>query len=392
MRRPAPRSRRSRDTDTLSWLSHSRPTATAFSPAPATTRQGCGATPRPNVTLTGHTDVVTAAALSPDGKRVVTGSKDKTARLWDAGPAPRSRRLRDTKTASTPSPSRPTASASSPALTTARPSCGTRRPARRSRRSMDTKTIVTAGLSPDGKRILTGAGDKTARLWDAATGAALATLEGHTAPSPPSPSRLMASAFSPAPGIRRRGCGTRRPAPRSRRSMDTKTLSPRLPSRPTASACSPAPSTRRRDCGTLRPGLRPTLEGHDSLSLPSPSRLTAGWFSPAPSTKRRGCGTLRPGPRSRRSRDTSAYQRRRLSPDGKRVLTGSADRRQGCGTRRPALRSRAEGHTDAVCASPSRPTASGFSPAPTTRRQGCGMFFLPLQPSSTRSRHPRLAV
>jgi WD40 repeat protein len=37
-------------------------------------------------TLTGHTDVVRAVAFSPEGKRVLTGSDDNTARLWDLFP------------------------------------------------------------------------------------------------------------------------------------------------------------------------------------------------------------------------------------------------------------------------------------------------------------------
>jgi WD40 repeat protein len=33
-------------------------------------------------TLTGHTDRVNSVAYSPDGKRIVTGSWDKTAKVW----------------------------------------------------------------------------------------------------------------------------------------------------------------------------------------------------------------------------------------------------------------------------------------------------------------------
>jgi WD40 repeat protein len=45
-------------------------------------------------------------------------------------------------------------------------------------------------FSPDGKTVASASGDKTVRLWDAATGAALQTLEGHTG-------RVSAVTFSP---------------------------------------------------------------------------------------------------------------------------------------------------------------------------------------------------
>ena len=34
--------------------------------------------------LTGHTDAVESVAFSPDGKRIVTGSRDRRLRLWPA--------------------------------------------------------------------------------------------------------------------------------------------------------------------------------------------------------------------------------------------------------------------------------------------------------------------
>lgn len=40
---------------------------------------------------------------------------------------------------------------------------------------------LSAAFSPDGKRIITGSRDGTARIWDAATRKQIAELRGHRA-------------------------------------------------------------------------------------------------------------------------------------------------------------------------------------------------------------------
>jgi len=53
-----------------------------------------------------------------------------------------------------------------------------------------TDCLNSASFSPDGMRVLTASDDKTARVWDARTGATIAELKGHT-------QRLSSASFSP---------------------------------------------------------------------------------------------------------------------------------------------------------------------------------------------------
>jgi WD40 repeat protein len=83
----------------------------------------------------GHDGPVSNAAFSPDGKRIVTASDDKTARIWDANSGKELAVLGDHH-----------------------------------------DRVGAATFSPDGKRVATVAMDKFLRIWDAETGTELIAL------------------------------------------------------------------------------------------------------------------------------------------------------------------------------------------------------------------------
>jgi WD40 repeat protein len=136
----------------------------------------------------GHTSAITAVSFSPDGQSILTGSSDKTAKLWDLRGNALQVFLGHTSAVTAVSFSPDGQSILTGSSDHTAKLWGLRGNALQTF-SGHTHPVTAVAFSPDGESILTGSSDKTAKLWDI-RGNALQTFSGHT-------SYVTAVAFSP---------------------------------------------------------------------------------------------------------------------------------------------------------------------------------------------------
>jgi len=136
----------------------------------------------PILTFTGHTGRVNSVVFSPDGTKVLTGSMDKTARLWDAASGALVRTFSGHTggvycVTFSPDGIRILTSSGDPDNTVRLWSVDTGAQLRTFQHNVIVRSAV---FSPDGTMIITGSADKKARLWNAATGELVRTFIGHS--------------------------------------------------------------------------------------------------------------------------------------------------------------------------------------------------------------------
>jgi eukaryotic-like serine/threonine-protein kinase len=143
------------------------------------------------LTFQNHRGSVMSVTFSPDGKRIVSGGYDMTVKVWDADTGQEILTCGGHTdsvlgVAFSPDGTRLVSGGSDQAVKVWDATMG-----RETLTLMGhTKEVTGVAFSPDGTRLVSGSADQTVKVWDAATGAEILPLRGHTGP-------VMSVAFSP---------------------------------------------------------------------------------------------------------------------------------------------------------------------------------------------------
>ncbi|MGE5194834.1 MAG: protein kinase domain-containing protein [Deltaproteobacteria bacterium] len=140
-------------------------------------------TARDVLKLVGHTRHVNSAVYSPDGAGILTASDDATAILWNAANGAKVRIFEghgDRVRSAVFSPDGKQVLTASDDKTARLWSADGGNELRQFRGHE--WAVLSAVFSPDGTKVLTGSEDNSARVWETATGRLILTLQGHTAP------------------------------------------------------------------------------------------------------------------------------------------------------------------------------------------------------------------
>lgn len=132
--------------------------------------------------LKGHERSVTAVAVTPDGKRAISGSRDQTLKIWDLQRGTQLHNIKDhkgwiTSIVVTPDGKRAISASADKTLKVWDIEQGKQL----HNLTGHTDIIWAVALTPDGKRAVSASGDQTLKVWDIQQGKEVYTLRGHRA-------------------------------------------------------------------------------------------------------------------------------------------------------------------------------------------------------------------